>query len=193
MSEESRSKKWIYFLVGSVCVVLVVVLVILFFLQGDTKITGEGDVSVVESITCEAEGLWYPYFSYDNSNSKSIKINALFDNRDKLDTISFVYRLGYDDSSMAEQSSASNHAAMAKWFEEDSLGVDSFEIRYSNMGDAMQMEMYAKAQEINGVTAKYFLLNGSNGSNRDALTKNYNDKGLNCVILNKQEKNKGGK
>lgn len=193
MNKEDKNKNWIYLFVGVICIVVVVVLVVLLFLQGDTKITGEGEVTMSESISCEAEDFWYPFFTYDNSNSKSIKINILFDDNEKMETISIVYRLGYDDEMLAKESKAINHAAMGKLFEADSIMVDSFESRYSDMGDAMQMDMYARAKEINGVTAKYFLLNGSNNYNRDTLTKNYNDKGLNCVILNKQDNDKGGK
>lgn len=193
MSEVNNQKKWIYFLIGIICIVFVVVLIILFFLQGDTNIVGEGEITIAESFTCEGEGLWYPFFTFDNSNGKSIKINVLLDDKSKLDTINLVYRLKYDSKELSERSEAINFASFGKSLASDSLNAESFESRFVDMEDAMQMTLYAKAKELNGVTAKYFLLNGSNDLKRDTLTKIYNDQGLSCVILNKQEGDKGGK
>ena len=189
MSEEKKGdKKWLYYLIGIICFIVVSVTTIMLLLQGNTTISGGGEVLTPESLTCKAEGLWYPFFSYDNSNNKSIKLNILLDDKGKLNTISLEYRLKYDSSELIDKSKAANHAALNLSFGNNSLSPDSFEARFSNMGDVMQLDMYAKVGEINGVTAQYFLINGTNDLKRDTLTKNYNNQGLNCARLNKQDR-----
>ena len=176
--------RWIYALIVVGCVVVAVVLIILFLLQGNIKTTSNSEVEVSESVACEGEGIFYPFFRYDNSKNKSIKINVVF-NGDKFETINLIYKLDYDDAEQIEQSNAENHAAMNKSFADDSLGVDSFGAHYSNLDDGAQMTLYAKAKELNGVTAKYFLLDGVTNYTRETLTKKYNSQGLDCVIKNK--------
>ena len=184
---ENKSKKdhgWIYVLIGLICVIVSIVSIILFLLQGDTKTTSGGKIEVSETITCEGDGIFYPLFKYDNSKRKTILIKALF-NDDKFETINLVYKLDYDNIEQAKQSNNENHAAMNKSFAADSLSADSFEAHYSDLKDGAQMALYAKAKELNGVTAKYFLLDGVTNYTKDNLTKKYNDQGLNCIIKDK--------
>ena len=184
MERRKENREWVYVLIGIICIIITVVAIILFLLQGNTKTVSRGEVEISESVTCEGKGIVYPIFKYDGSKEKSIKINVLFDG-EKLEKISLVYQLKYDDSKQIEQSSAENHAAMNKSFEADSLGADALGVRYSNLSDAMQMTLYAEAKALNGVTAKYFLLDGLNSYTKENITKKYNNQGLDCVIKNK--------
>ena len=184
MERRKESREWIYVLIGIICIIVTVVSIVLFLLQGSTKTITSGEVEVSESVACEVEGISYPFFKYDGSKSKSIKVNIMFDG-DKFETINLIYRLDYDSTEQVEHSNNENHAAMNFSFEADSLGVDYFDAHYSNLGDTAQMTLYAGARELNGVTAKYFLLDGVTNYTRDTITKKYNSQGLNCVIKNK--------
>ena len=181
---KKQNREWIYVLIGMICIIVTVVSIVLFLLQGTVKTVSRSEIEVSESVVCEGEGLFYPLFRYDNSKGKSIKINVVFD-EDRFETISLVYKLDYDNTEQSKQSSVENHAAMNKSFYEDSMEADSLDVRYSNLGDAMQMTLYAEAKQLNGVTAKYFLLDGVTNYTRDTITRKYNSQGLDCVIKNK--------
>lgn len=181
--KKKRGQKWVLILIGIICITTAFVLLILFLLQGNTKTISEGsNIETTESITCEGSNTPYPFFKYDDSKSKSIKINAIF-NDSKLETISLTYRLGYDDAKQAEQSSAENHASLNKQFYEDSLGADSLGTHFSVLKKTMQLSLHADATEITGITSKYFLIdNTSDNHKKESLTKIFNSKGLDCII-----------
>lgn len=180
---EKKDYAWVYVLLGMVCIIILIIVWLLYLLQGDTRTTSESEVIRSEAIACDGEGMLYPFFDYDGSNSKMVKINAVF-NDDELDTIALTVKLYYDDAGQIERSNTNNHAAMNKSFASDALGADSLDAHYSNLQDAMQMTLYARAKDLNGVTSKYFLADGISNYSKDALTRYYNDRGLNCVVKN---------
>lgn len=182
--EKQQNREWVYVLIGIVCIIVTVIAIILYLLQGSTKTISGGEVELSESMACEGEGFFYPMFKYDNAKSKSIKINIML-NDDKIDTINLIYELGYDDAEQIKQSSAENHAAMNFSFEDDSLGPDALRAHYSNLEKASQMALYAEAKDLNGVTKKYFLLDGVNSLTKDNIAKKYNELGMNCEIKDK--------
>lgn len=187
MEDSNRgNQKWVYALMGIICMVVTLVLVALFLMQGNKKVTNTGgDVMATESMTCSSDEVIYPVFTYDNSKKKSLKVNIVL-NDNKLDTISLIAKLYYDDAKEIEQSSAENHAAMNRSFYADSMSADSFEANYSYLEDAMQMTLYAKAKELNGMNAKYFLIETISGYTKEALKNNYNKQGLSCLIKEKE-------
>lgn len=188
MSGDEKVKSgWFYYLVGVICVVLVVILVILFLLSGRITINTGADSSTVKSVTCEGEGLMYPFFTYDNAKSKSTKIVASMNNNDKLDSINLVYRMEYDNPKQVSESNAVNHVDISKQFAFDSLEYDSFNARFSDLNNVMQMTLYAENRELNGITAKYFLIDGTSVFTINELTKAYNGLGLDCKVYNKRD------
>ena len=180
---EKRDHAWVYVLLGIACIIILVIVWLVYLLQGDTKTTSEGEVIKSEAIACEGEGMLYPFFDHDGSNSKTVKINAVF-NDDKLDAIALTAKLYYDDVRQIERSNTNNHAAMNESFASDALGADSLDAHYSSLQDAMQMTLYARVKDLNGVTSKYFLADGVSDYSKSALTRHYNDRGLNCVVKN---------
>ena len=184
--EREDNRRWICTLGGIICIVVALVLIALFLIQGNKKITNTGgDVTRTESMTCSADGLLYPFFKYDNAKRKTLKINIVL-NDNKLDTISLVTNLYYDSAEQIEQSSAENHAAMNLSFYANSLVADSFDAHFSSLEDAMQMTLYAKAKDLNGVNAKYFLIETVSGYTKGTLENNYTNQGLSCVIKEKE-------
>lgn len=181
-SQKKNSHAWIYVLVGLILVIVAVVAIILFLLQGKTTVNQGGEVEVTESISCTSDEVVYPFIKHDDAEKRSLKINAIFDN-DKLQTVNLTYKMYYDDEAKIKQRSADNHADLNKSFGEDSLGADYFDAKFSILNDALQLSLYAEAKEIGGVSAKYFLIDGpASGLKKDKITKNYNEKGLDCVI-----------
>ena len=183
MEASSERKKLILSISGALFVLVVVLLILFFFFNGSTTIVDGGiEVENQTSIVCTSEDIAYPLFSIDNSDSKNLKVNAMFDD-DKLETIMLTYSLNYSSPSAAEKSRDANHIAMNANFEKDSLPPDYFDAHYSLMGNTAQLILYARGSDLNGITAKYFLLGDTNGSlKKDLVTKTLNNSGLDCVV-----------
>ncbi|MBO7718370.1 hypothetical protein J6S37_02655 [Candidatus Saccharibacteria bacterium] len=185
-NNKTGSNRWIYVLAVFLGTVIIFVLIAFFLMNGSGKIINtEGDISVTESMVCSENGIIYPFFTYDNSNSKNIKINVVFKD-DKLDTISLIASLYYSTAEQIKQSSASNHAALYESFYADSMSADLFDMHFSTLDDAMQMTLYTDAKKLNGMNSKYFLIDSVSGFTKEKLKKEFNSHGLNCVI--KEEK-----
>lgn len=185
-TKNNKSKnRWIFFLVGILCIVVAIVLLILYFMQGKITITDHGgEIETTESITCISNKVAYPYFKEDDAKKKDLKINAIF-NDSKLDTITLTYQLDYDDEVQAEQASAEHHAELNKKFYEDSMNADALGTHFSVIKGTMQLSLRAESKEITGVTSKYFLIDNTSGNHKkDSLVKIFSNKGLNCTINN---------
>ena len=185
-TKNNKSKnRWIYFLIGILCLVAAVVLLIIYLLQGRITVTNEGgEIETTESITCTSDKVSYPYFKEDDSKKKDLKINAIF-NDNKLDVMTLTYQLSYDDENQAKQASAEHHAELNKQFYEDSMDADSLGTHFSVIKGIMQLSLRAESKEITGVTSKYFLIDNTSGIHKkDSLVKIFSNKGLNCTINN---------
>lgn len=180
-SGKEQKFRWSFFLSG-IMLIVACVLVILFFLHGDTTVTKvENNIETMQSLVCEGHGIPYPFFLYDNAKDKSLKISAIFDD-DKLNEISFVYRLSYDNSLQVKESEARNHAALGTSFGRDSLSVDALDVNFSILENVMQMSLYTEVGDMDVVKSKYFLLEDANGAyGIDDVVKIYTNKGLDCV------------
>ena len=182
-SHKKSARNWILILIGVILVATAAVLSVLSLLNGSTTTTNTGaNIETTKSITCESNDIPYPPAAKINPPNQSIKINATFDNN-KLDTISLTYRIKYPDESTAKQSTTNLHIAINQNFQEDSLGTDALNAKYSTIENTTQLSLYAKSKSITGMSAKYFLLDTTSDIfKQDHLTKIYSDKGLNCIV-----------
>ncbi len=172
--------------IGTSLLLTAIVLIICFFLQGETKVTNN-DVAVEasKSLACEVEGAQYPFFKYDNATKKTTKVNAIF-NGDKLDTISLIQELYYNSSDEIVRSEAENHAALNLKTQGEGLGPDAFGANYAKLSDRLKFSMYAKAEQLKYETVKYFELDWveSGTYNLPTMEKIYTEKGFDCKTIN---------
>lgn len=180
-NKAKTSHKYLYIGIALIC--LAIVLIIVFALKGETKVSGNyPSPEKSSSLHCEAVGYSYPFFIYDNSRKRTIDINAIFEDN-KLSMISLAYTLTYDDADKIKESEAINHAEMNKRFAEDELGHDLFESTYGVLSDGVKYTISAKPDDIKDEkAAKYFLLDGSSKGSytMDSMEKTYRQKGLKC-------------
>ncbi len=178
--ENNTTKKIIYAILGVLLIVVAVVLVILFLLRGNTTISDSTRTDIVtESLSCEANDVEYPIFTFDKSDKKSFKINMVFGEK-KLDTLSLIYRLYYSNTDDITESEVTNHIAMNESFADDGLQPNSFGAVFATLNDSMQMTLNAVKKQINGSSAKYFLLEEVANYSKDNLKKHYESKGFEC-------------
>ncbi|MBR3248740.1 hypothetical protein IKF89_01785 [Candidatus Saccharibacteria bacterium] len=181
---KKKSKTNWYLTIGISLLLTAVVLAICFFMQGETKTSGDWpELETSESLSCEVEGLAYPLFKYDNSDRKTTKVSMVLNNG-KLRTISLVYQLYYSDSSKIERSEAENHAAMNLRMQDEGLGPDALGMNFARLADSMKMSLYADASALNGGTVKYFELDNVSKYDLGTLRTAYEQKGFGCVAKN---------
>lgn len=187
-NRKKDNKRWIFVLVGSLLLVTAVVLMLFYFMQGSSTSTDNGGTSeTVESLSCEGEKVDYPYFKHvDGVDEKSTKVNAIFNN-DKLNTISFTYKITYKDKNKnhdeLEKVRTNNYFDVTKEFEDSGLTVDALGIRFSTLDDGVQMALYTDSKGLSNLSSKYFLLDSANGNYKiNNLKTIYENMGMKCII-----------
>ena len=186
-NHKKGNKSWIFVLVGSLLLVTAVVLILFYFMQGSSTTTDNGGTSeTVESLSCEGTEGDYPFFKYvDGVDEKSTKVNAIFNN-DKLNTISFTYKITYKDKDKdhkeIQQVSDNNMFDMTEDFQESGLSADALGMRFSTLTDGIQMSLYTDSKGLSNVSSKYFLLDSANGSYKiNNVKKIYENMGMKCT------------
>lgn len=138
--------------------IILTISVIVILMRGETKIENKQSAIVQgESLTCESAAINYPFFRYDNSNSKNLKVVANFYD-DMLSAMSLEYTLHYNDRNYVDISEAQNHAEMNHKFGENSLDADAYHTVYSKTDNSLIMRMYITSSEMNPTAARFFML-----------------------------------
>lgn len=193
MDDTNKTKKRIgsevFVAAGMFLVIVAVVLLLAFFLRGQTTVSGENpDVKSTISLNCVSNDYKYDFFPYDNSDNKNLKIDIIFEN-EKASSASLVYMLYYQNAENITESDAENHASMNINFSKDGLEADALNANFSKLSDGLKMSLYANIEDINDVTSKYFLLDYfDRGYTIKNIQRIYESKGLIC-----KSNHKGGK
>lgn len=193
MDDTNKTKKRIgsevFVAIGMFLVIVAVVLLLAFFLRGQTTVSGENpDVKSTISLNCVSDDYKYDFFPYDNSDNKNLKIDIIFEN-EKVSSASLVYMLYYQNVESITESDAENHASMNINFSKDGLEADALNANFSKLSDGLKMSLYANIEDINDVTSKYFLLDYfDKGYTIKNIQRIYESKGLIC-----KSNYKGGK
>lgn len=187
--EEAKKKKakqmkvvmWV-----AICIVIILgVILIIRALKGNVQTIGEypGDVKSI-SVTCENTGDDYPIFRYDNSNGKETKVSAIYAG-DKLETMSLVHALYYNNLNESIGSEGHNHAAMGIKMGEDGLNIDEFAATYSKSDTRMQMTLFARKADfvrVGSKAYKYFLLDNGIPESAEEFREFFQKKGFSCSL-----------
>lgn len=170
--------------IGLTLILTAVALLIWFFLNGQTKVSGEYTGAVrTSSLTCKVDNVMYPIFTVDDATKKETEVKVLF-SEERMKSISLTETLYYNSLEEAKRSEAHNHAAMNESFGAAGLEADAFNANYVAQEDRMSMTLYATSSEYNEITAKYFFTKGTNkNSSMEEFTKALNSQGLSCHIV----------
>ena len=182
MAEEKKNKSGGAIIIGTIFVAIIILLLV-FSLQGKTTTTGDYPENVSDkSLVCTGNDIEYPIFTYDKSNKKELEISLLF-TRDKIRSIALRYSLYYNDTIDITGSEAHNHAAMNISFGKDGMGADALNATYARLDNRMQMNLYATNDQIDSTALKYFLINSDGDyipNTIDNFKAIYENKGLAC-------------
>ena len=185
-NKKPRNSKTALVIVGIIAICIAVVCILVFFMQGKTTVVGDYSGTKTQArLICESTTTSYPLFNYDNSTGKSMKITATFED-DELNTISLIYKLNYNDAEEIKKSESVNHAALGVRSQDDGLGPDAYEAKYSKLKDGLQLSLYASKDDIDSRALEYFLLNDliSTPYNQEKVAKIYAKQGLKCEANN---------
>ena len=164
----------------------VIIVLLIFLMQGSTTTTGNYPENLSDkSLSCEAEGKDYPFYTYDNAIKKITKVDVLF-SQDKMKSIALTYNLYYNDVTSITTSEAHNHAAMNKSFAADGLKVaDAYNAKYARMEDRMQLNLYTTASDFDNIAKKYFLIDKDTEIPTDmaGFENVYKKAGMKCEIV----------
>ena len=148
--------KVFFVIAGILLIILAIVALLCLFMKGETKISGEWlGTESTESIACHITNKVYPFYTYDNSKSKETEVNIIFNNN-KIQSMSLVNILYYDDEKTAIDSENLNHIAMNDSFGANGLKFDDLNLKFAKFDGGLQMNIYSDS--VNGASAKYFLL-----------------------------------
>ena len=169
--------------VAGVALMLVsIVLVFCFLVSGEIVI--DGKISQTETnttIMCKRTGETYPYYSFAGFNSAETEIDIIF-GTNELSTIGLKQNLYYSDAKGANMSDANNHAAVNLKFQSEGMTPDSLNAAYTVSGNRFGMSLFASGNDINGKTAKYFLLEDNLlGASADSYVSYYEGIGFSCI------------
>ena len=178
---ESKSKKTWLITAGILLILISVISIILFLLNGQTVVTGQnGGITRSTSLTCEGDNIPYHFLSYDNAKSKNAKITASF-NDDKLNAISFAYTLYYDDLKTIENSKTINSAELNIFYGKDGLPANSFSKSLYSDDEKVVISLYANASDFDNKASRYFIADGlDKNSNANAFLQTYKSQGVKC-------------
>ena len=181
---KKRNKAEWYSMIGISLLLTAIFLTIWFFMRGETIISGDWpEQESSESLSCEIEGLKYPFSAYDNSERKTTKVSIVFINGN-LKTISLIYQLYYNGSEEIEKSEAENHAAMNLKMQNDGAGPDALELNFAKLANSLKMSLYAEASELDNGMAKYFELEDISKFDLNNIKDSYEKKNFGCTIKN---------
>ena len=170
---------------GILLVIAAVVLIIWFFLRGETTVSGNyPDPVTSRSLSCVGNNIPYPFFDDSNTTKTEIQTTSVF-SENKLESTSLIYSLYYTDTSSIDGAEGINHAKINLATQSEGLGSDIFYLHFSKLNDRLEARLYAKADEINNKNSKYLMLNGlTEGSvyTENLVKTIYESQGLKCSI-----------
>ena len=177
-------------LAGLALIVVAIVLLILFFVNGQTSVTGEyPDPETTISTTCTSGTINYPFFSLNEAVKKELNIKIV-SSGDKISTVSLAYRLYYNSEEAIINSRDVNHFAVNKAFEMVNMEADSLGATYSKLTDNFRFNLFAQAVKLNDTTKKFFLLDDvedKDGFSYEEAKKAYIKLGFECVTDEEKE------
>lgn len=182
--KKKKTKSKINFATTGILLICAAVICLLISLMyGKTTVTNiYGDEEERENLICESHITAYPLFSYDNSDSKTLKINVIFE-ADKIASISLIYKLNYNNEAETKKSESVNHGSLNTLSQNEGLGPDAFEAKYSKLSDGLQLSLFASGEEITTKALKYFMLEGLTPSyTKEGVKEIYASQGLNCEV-----------
>lgn len=179
MSRLEKTNRFWVLMWGIFFATLAGLLVFVIFSQNETKSGENPEMTSVQSMACESDSIFYPFFTFDESSRKDLKIMVTFDN-ENFRTISLRQTLYYDDEDLVSQSEGHNHAAMNISFGENGLEADVLDANYATLEEGMRFSLYGVFNKMRPAEMQYFLLDGMKDYDYKTIRAKYEGMGFAC-------------
>lgn len=182
MEEKKKKSMSTWPIVIVIMIVLVMVAVVLIVqMQGSTTTSGSfPEPESTESITCTNDNEVMSVFDTSRATGKKTRVVAIFE-KGKLDHISVTYSLSYDSAEAIKDSNNINQNKINLATQNEGLGADIFNLHFSKLSSSLEVSMYAEAQDISSVSAKYLMLEQASGNYSETnIEKVYTSQGFKC-------------
>lgn len=189
MKKTKDDSKWRLILAVVILIIFMVAAGLIRLTNGKTTITsGENNNEEVSTLTCESNEIAYPFFTYDDSEAKELKINAVFKD-DVLDSISLVYALTYANEDEAKKSELKNHIDFEVGIQDEGIRREDLNSDHQIMDNVYQLSMYNSGNDMSNKIAKYYLIDFlSEDYTQAKVSKSIVGHGLDCVNKYKEVK-----
>lgn len=171
-------------LIGVLVFLAILVVVIIWLLQGKTTTTGQYPANVRnESLSCLATDKAYEPANRISSDNKELKIDMIFYGAEKLSTMSLKYTLTFASNEEAYSAEAFNHAGFNLGLQERGFSSGSFNNKFSLMDNILVLALHADASEVEEeLVREYFLLDRSAfPKTLSDFRKHYESTGFSCT------------
>ena len=144
---------------GFLLILTIAIIIIIWLLHGKTTTTGQYPENVRnESLSCTNNAKKYDPAGPIDSDTKSLKINAIFRGSEALKEISLIYTLEYASEKEAYEHEAISHAHFNKSLGASSYPISKFSNKYARYDNKLIISLTANLNEIDSISAPYFLI-----------------------------------
>lgn len=176
------------FLVFILFVGAILLLVLIFTGNNETRISGATETDTVSVLDCKASDPADKFFSYKTENSAMHEVKITFDNKN-IDKLNYTYNGRYatnDDAKTAlswMQTDYNNYMGTTNTYQEDLMPT------FSAVGTEAIINLYFSTTTFNPETAKFVFLTddeyaGVISKGAKSIEKIYRGKGFSCILVN---------
>lgn len=173
-------------LISILLFLLIVVVIIIWLLRGKTTTTGQYPANVRnEALNCESDTLTYSKITSAISDKRNLKINLIFDGKEKLKSIALVYTLFYNNEEEVKRAEAFSHAEFNLGLNEQGYNADMFKNKFARLSDRLIISLFGDLSTVDEYSAAYFMVNGVKSADDlphtiEEFAKNYQTQGFAC-------------
>ncbi len=168
---------------GTILTGIAFVLVIWFFLHGETSVSGSfPSAESYDSVTCEGTNTPHDILDTNGADKTTTRVIATFSNN-ILSTISFSYSIYLDNASKINSSEVKNRANINLQSGQGNFDVNTINPHLNKFNDRLEVRFYAEAKDLTLNSIKYLLLSTYYPDyTEQEILDNYTSLGLNCLV-----------
>lgn len=185
LKKDGHDKNNYVLFIGLALITISMILFLLFFLKGQTKVSGAFPADVLsEALQCTSDKSIYPYFETGEELGIKNTVNAIFSNN-RMSSISLISYYSYNDKDKANASYNTSHAKLNTAFNSAGFEADAFNASFANLGTDVKMSLYATYGDLSPKAGTFFMLQDYDMReiSIDTLSKAYEQNGFTCKTV----------
>ena len=167
-------------------IIIIIIIIIILLLRGKNTVTGTYHEDVhTKTMVCEKEGDAYDKVIDLSPETRKYKVNMIFDETDKLQSVSFRYIMTFGSAEQADTARHSTSVTFAESLNKYGYSFNEFSNKLTNIDKDLTIELYAEKDDITRKAASFFKIALPTSSSAlpvsmEEYRKNYTDQGFAC-------------